>query len=85
MFQEWNEEIEKTFLKTLSSLKSKDPKIYDENVKFFNEEPITSKDDKSSITDKKEKPLYLRDYERKIILEKNGILTDEESGMYKIN
>ncbi|XP_065212146.1 protein KRI1 homolog isoform X2 [Planococcus citri] len=73
--KEWTDEIEKTFLKTLSSLKKKDPKIYDDKVKFFKDELISSRHPPAP----KEEHLYLKDYERKIILEKNGILTDEES------
>ncbi|GFX99766.1 protein KRI1 [Trichonephila clavipes] len=50
--------IEKDFLKTLSLLKSKDPRIYDEKVEFFTEEPVVVK------KEKKEKPMFLKDYER---------------------
>lgn len=68
----------------MSSLKRKDPKIYDANIKFFNDEISKQNDDDEPSTARKKVPkeesMYLRDYERKIILEKNGILTDEESG-----
>lgn len=67
----------------MSSLKSKDPKIYDENVKFFNENTVTKHNvDVKDSSKNKEEPLFLRDYERKIILEKGGILEDEDSGTY---
>ncbi len=80
--QEWTEDIEKTFLKTLSCLKSKDPKIYDETVTFFHKPQSPTKNETpQSDTKKEQQPLYLRDYERKIILDKGGVLTDEESGM----
>lgn len=77
-FQEWTEEVEKTFLKTLCSLKSKDPKIYDKDIKFFNEDLLIAS--KRPPAEPKKETMYLKDYERKIILEKGGILTDEESG-----
>lgn len=66
--------MEKEFYKTLSCLKKKDPKIYDSNVNFFKKiNPEVKKDKKA-----KEQPMYLKDYERKLILEKGGILSDEE-------
>ncbi|GBL73152.1 Protein KRI1 [Araneus ventricosus] len=71
--EEEEPEIEKDFLKTLSLLKSKDPRIYDENTKFFKEEDIP-KEPKV----KKEKPMFMKDYERKIVLEQNGMFVDED-------
>ncbi|KAJ8929923.1 hypothetical protein NQ314_017332 [Rhamnusium bicolor] len=74
---ELTEQIEKDFFKTLACLKNKDPRIYDENVKFFDDkddEAILRKDKKKQ----KDIPIYLKDYERNIILEKGGVLSDEE-------
>lgn len=56
-------------------MKNKDPRIYNENVKFFEETYIKSADNDSKK--KKEKSLFLRDYERKIIVERGGKLSDE--------
>jgi protein KRI1 len=64
-FLELTEEVEKNFFKTLASLKTKDPRIYDEKVVFFNEN-TGRKGDK----EKKEKKLTLADLERKVMLEK---------------
>lgn len=67
--------MEKQFFKTLSCLKSKDPRIYDQNTKFFEE----NKNDKSGATKKKTKkdqPMFLKDYERKMLLEKGGQISD---------
>ncbi|GFQ98501.1 protein KRI1 homolog [Trichonephila clavata] len=64
--------IEKDFLKTLSLLKSKDPRIYDQEVKFFSEEPVIKK------KEKKEKPMFMKDYERTLVLDRNGVLSEDE-------
>ncbi|EFA06706.1 protein KRI1 homolog [Tribolium castaneum] len=75
---ELTDEVEKQFFKTLSCLKNKDPRIYDENVRFFDETPINQP--KTSKKSKKDKPLFVNDYERELILKKNGELSDDESG-----
>ena len=61
------DQIEKDFFKTMAYLKTKDPIIYDGKTSFFEENEVKSKDKKS-----KEKPLYIGDLERKVILEKGG-------------
>lgn len=71
---ELTEEVEKDFFKTLSYLKMKDPKIYDNNVSFFKAKPENTKKEKKA----KDKPMFLKDYERKLLLEKGGILSDDE-------
>ncbi|XP_075161308.1 protein KRI1 homolog [Haematobia irritans] len=78
--------FDQEFLSTLASLKSKDPKIYDKNTKFFekvnkNIENVPDVDGdsnaKSGRKEKKLKPVTLKDYERKIILEKGGKFVDD--------
>lgn len=71
---ELTEEVEKDFFKTLACLKKKDPRIYDGNVNFFNEKQASPKKEKK----KKEQPMFIKDYERKLILEKGGQLSDSE-------
>lgn len=68
--------LEKKFLETLSALKSKDPKIYDKDTVFFRGTEGGS--EKSKDKTKKDKPMFLKDYERKVILEKKGVLSDDE-------
>ncbi|KAI3394161.1 hypothetical protein diail_3171 [Diaporthe ilicicola] len=54
------EQLEAQIDATLQALKTKDPRIYDHNVKF-----ITALDeDGAAPKDKKEKPMFLRDYHR---------------------
>lgn len=67
-------EVEKQFFQTLASLKKKDPSIYNAEKKFFDKDaqPVLPK--KST----KEGAFTLRDYERKIILEKEGRMSDDD-------
>jgi hypothetical protein len=56
----------------LSALKRGDPKIYDETKKFFGEKAAetisTNKNDRVEARPR----LFLKDYERKVMLEKEG-------------
>lgn len=56
-------------------MKKKDPSIYNSEKKFFNKDaqPVLPKKNTS-----KDVPFTLRDYERKVILEKGGRMSDEE-------
>lgn len=76
---EITEKVEKDFFKTLACLKNKDPRIYDENVRFFDDENNDStKNTIKNSTKNRKSSVYLKDYERNLILEKGGILSDEE-------
>ncbi|CAG0920056.1 unnamed protein product [Notodromas monacha] len=75
--EEYDEpEADKAFLRALSALKSKDPRIYDANVKFV-AEPGPSDTD-NTTKQKTKKPMFLKDYERHIITEKGGHYSDED-------
>ncbi|XP_046336410.2 protein KRI1 homolog [Haliotis rufescens] len=71
--------LEKGWLKTLSALKNKDPKIYQKDVKFYSSDEEESSSSSGEEKKKKDKPLYLKDYERKLILEKQGDSSSEDS------
>uniref|UniRef100_H3B001 Protein KRI1 homolog n=1 Tax=Latimeria chalumnae TaxID=7897 RepID=H3B001_LATCH len=76
---ELDPKLDRDFYRTLSMLKKKDPKIYWKDVKFYGEKESTSESDEGpSRRPKKEKPMYLKDYERKVILEKGGKYEDED-------
>uniref|UniRef100_A0A3B3HNS1 KRI1 n=1 Tax=Oryzias latipes TaxID=8090 RepID=A0A3B3HNS1_ORYLA len=64
--------VERDFYRILSLLKKKDPKIYEKDAKFYSED--TSHSDEKPSTSKKAavKPMFLKDYERAVILEKEG-------------
>ncbi|XP_017863004.1 PREDICTED: protein KRI1 homolog [Drosophila arizonae] len=67
--------FDQEFFKTLASLKSKDPRIYDKETRFFNEKADSESNDDEDAPKKKSsksKPVTLKDYERKVILEHNG-------------
>lgn len=67
--------LDNEIIATLNAIKSKDPRIYDPSAKFYAEEdendaaPTVAKE-------KKEKPMYLRDYHRENLL--NGVLPQDE-------
>uniref|UniRef100_A0A6P7GKN9 Protein KRI1 homolog n=1 Tax=Diabrotica virgifera virgifera TaxID=50390 RepID=A0A6P7GKN9_DIAVI len=66
--------VERDFFKTLACLKNKDPSIYKKDVTFFSKKETDVKVKKKE----KDKPMFLKDYERNLILEKGGVLSDEE-------
>jgi protein KRI1 len=72
--QAWDSEVEKQFFQTLASLKKKDPSIYNAEKKFFDKDVQPALPKKST----KEEAFTLRDYERKIVLEKGGKMSDDE-------
>ncbi|XP_050445037.1 protein KRI1 homolog [Cataglyphis hispanica] len=79
-----NSQFDKEFLITLACLKSEDPRIYDEKIKFFSDITIpdisedTEANEQGKKKSKKEKALFLRDYERKIIMERDGRFSSSE-------
>uniref|UniRef100_A0A3B3UEI8 Uncharacterized protein n=1 Tax=Poecilia latipinna TaxID=48699 RepID=A0A3B3UEI8_9TELE len=64
--------LDRDFYRTLSLLKKKDPKIYEKDAKFYSEDASQKEDGPSTSKQAKVKPMYLKDYERKVILEKEG-------------
>lgn len=80
---ELKKQFDKDFYKTLACLKSKDPRIYNEDVSFFKDtneiQDCKEKESKLIKKPKKEKALYLRDYERKVMLERDGKYSDSEN------
>ncbi|XP_078036651.1 protein KRI1 homolog [Augochlora pura] len=86
---EVSKQFDKDFYKTLALLKKKDENIYDQGVTFFDDTDKVQESyyerKKSSDKTKKEKALYLRDFERNIMVEREGKFSDseDESAMRK--
>ncbi|XP_055531021.1 protein KRI1 homolog [Wyeomyia smithii] len=69
--------FDKEFFRTLAYLKRRDPSKYEEKPSFFQDvKPV--EEVALEKRRKKEKPMTLKDYERKVIVEKAGIFEDEE-------
>lgn len=75
---ELDPDVERDFYRTLSLLKKKDPKIYEKDVHFYSEDASSSDAKPSTSKEISVKPMYLKDYERKVILEKEGKYEDED-------
>ncbi|KAM4717604.1 protein KRI1 homolog [Anableps anableps] len=75
---ELNPALERDFYRTLSLLKKKDPKIYEKDARFYSEDASQNEDSPSTSKQAKVKPMYLKDYERKVILEKEGKYEDDD-------
>ncbi|KAK2739870.1 KRRI-Interacting protein 1 [Myotisia sp. PD_48] len=70
------EALDSEILATLNAIKSKDPRVYDPNTKFYTLD--AEKEATASATEKSEKPMFLRDYHRENLLRGQEI---EEDGV----
>ncbi|XP_058126533.1 protein KRI1 homolog [Anopheles ziemanni] len=70
-------DFDKEFFRTLAFLKRNDPAKYAEQPKFF--EKVKSVEEVAlAKRHHKEKPMTLKDYERKMLLENGGVFEDED-------
>ncbi|KAJ8065149.1 hypothetical protein OCU04_005861 [Sclerotinia nivalis] len=71
------EDLDKEISATLQALRSKDPRVYDEKVTFYT--PIDEDAEEGTMTEKKEKPMYLKDYHRENLLAGHAGGEEEEN------
>ena len=71
--------MDKDFFKTLSSLKEKNPKIYDKNIHFFD---ANDSQNQSTKTKKNGEFCSIGKYQRKILLENDGKFSDDEGNIF---
>ncbi|KAI9167430.1 Protein kri1 [Paramyrothecium foliicola] len=69
------EDLDVQISATLQAIRNKDPRVYDSSVNFFQESADTPA---ASEKQKKEKPVYLRDYQREKILRGDVGASDDE-------
>lgn len=62
---------------TLEAIRNKDPRVYDTNTKFF-DDPDENSTAATEKTGKQEKPVYLNDYHRRILLDGRAGMDDDE-------
>lgn len=72
----FNPKFDEEFYKTLTSLKRKDPSIYEQTTKFFDEDALDPAAS-SSEPKKKAKTLTIKQYEQDILLKNGGTFDDE--------
>lgn len=64
--------LDNEIIATLNAIKSKDPRIYDPSAKFYT---VMDENDPTPAKEKKDKPMYLRDYHRENLLK--GVQPDD--------
>ena len=67
------EALDSEIMATLNAIRSKDPRVYDKDAKFYSE--MTESEAPGTLEKKTEKPMYLRDYHRQNLL--NGDTAEE--------
>lgn len=71
------EELDARISATLQAIRTKDPRVYDKNVTFYQEEDLNAAPE-AKPKEKKEKPVYLKDYHREKFMRGDVGASDDE-------
>lgn len=72
------EALDAEIMATINAIKSKDPRIYQKDAKFYSNFEEEDEDEQPEEPKKKEKPMYLRDYHRENYLSGAALQEDKE-------
>ncbi|RCH90392.1 hypothetical protein CU098_000018, partial [Rhizopus stolonifer] len=64
--------VDSDIFRTIAAIRAKDPRVYEESHKFFQDKPVKT----ASV--KKEKKVTLKDYERDMLLKHGGFVDEEQ-------
>lgn len=72
-----SEELDAQIQATLDAIRNKDPRVYDEKTTFYKTEE-SQVDGHSTPAERKAKPMYLRDFHRRNLLQGNSVVDEHE-------
>ncbi|CAG8597232.1 7379_t:CDS:2 [Paraglomus occultum] len=76
-------EVDAQILKTITAIRSKDPKVYDSNNSFFADSEIEQArnlwEEKRQRKKTEAKPMKITDYQRELLLKNGGVIDDDEN------
>ncbi|KAH1644569.1 hypothetical protein KXX16_001853 [Aspergillus fumigatus] len=71
--------VDAEIMATLNAIRSKDPRVYDKNTKFYTALDEEEENANTGSTEKKQKPMTLRDYHRQNLLSGANLEEDDTS------
>ncbi|KAI7888819.1 KRI1-like family C-terminal-domain-containing protein [Mucor mucedo] len=71
--------MDSQIFRTIAAIKAKDPRVYEDSTKFFDNVPVESTHD-FPVKEPEEKKVTLKDYERQILLENGGYVDEYKEG-----
>lgn len=73
--------VDSQIFRTIAAIQAKDPRVYKDDTKFFDESEAAKNDNTTATTKiKKEREIRLKDYERQILLENGGFVDEYQEG-----
>ena len=78
-FGEFADEVaDEDILATINAIRSKDPRVYDGQTRFFRPAPESEAEGEDAKKEKQGKPIFLKDYHRENLLKRKNPAEDEE-------